>query len=184
MRKLNLEIDDEVMEYNIPENWADLTVKQFMDLYRQSIEDKDDLQRSVYIASTILGIDEDIIYMFDTDSFNEIISSLEFISKTEITAQPKDFVVINNEEYYLKKDYSKLTVGEIISIDTIISQSHNNNPYTQMDKLLCIFLRKKKDNGKLEQFKPEFMNRAKLFETLSIEDVYNVVGFFSSGRTL
>jgi hypothetical protein len=51
-----------------------------------------------------------------------------------------------------------------------------------MAKLLCIFLRKKKENGKLESFKNSFMEREELFENVMISDVNNLFLFFLDGK--
>ena len=50
-----------------------------------------------------------------------------------------------------------------------------------MDKLLCIFLRKKKENGNLEAFKSEFMERRWGFRDIKISKVFNVFNFFLNG---
>ena len=39
--------------------------------------------------------------------------------------------------------------------------------------------RKKKENGKLEAFKNDFLERAESLRTISISDIHNVFVFFS-----
>jgi hypothetical protein len=53
-----------------------------------------------------------------------------------------------------------------------------------MDKLLCVFLRKKKENGKFETFTPEMMERVNVFNRAPISKVYNVFSFFLDGGVL
>ena len=94
-----------------------------------------------------------------------------------------DFIELGDDKYYLKKDFSQLTMGEVISIDTILSEA-NGNIYKVMDKLLCIFLRKKKENGNLEAFKSEFMERRWGFRDIKISKVFNLFSFFLNGNDL
>ena len=74
-------------------------------------------------------------------------------------------------------------MGEVISLELIMKEA-DGNLFKMMDKLLCIFLRKKKNNGKLETFKPEMMSRAELFKKAPISKVYNVFSFFLIGGIL
>jgi hypothetical protein len=90
---------------------------------------------------------------------------------------------LGDDKYYLKKDFSQLTMGEVISIDTIMAEA-NGNIYKVMDKLLCIFLRKKKENGNLETFKPEFMERRWGFRDIKISKVFNLFSFFLTGNNI
>jgi hypothetical protein len=71
-------------------------------------------------------------------------------------------------------------MGEIISIETLLTQS-NNNLFLVMDKLLCVFLRKKNSKGNLESFKGEFLDRAPTFSKLPVSKVFNIFNFFLDG---
>jgi hypothetical protein len=51
-----------------------------------------------------------------------------------------------------------------------------------MAQLLCIFLRKKKENGKLEKYKTSFMGRQEIFKKIKIDEINHVFNFFLTGR--
>jgi hypothetical protein len=178
--KLELTIDDENNSYSIPTNWDDVTVGQFCELFSFNREGKNELEISIQIISIFTKIPEDDIYMLSPEQFSEISKLIDFTSK-EIDTELTDYVEIDNNKYYVKKDFSSLTMGEIISIETIMSQGENGL-LSVMDKLLCIFLRKKKDNGNLEAFKNNFMERADTFKNIPISGVYKIFGFFSDGE--
>ena len=72
-------------------------------------------------------------------------------------------------------------MGEVISIETLIGST--DNFIKVMDKLLCVFLRKKKENGKLEIFKNNMMERDVMFRQLPVSQVINIFSFFLDGVT-
>jgi hypothetical protein len=128
------------------------------------------------------GIDEDLLLMMNYNDFQQIIGVLQFTNK-DMEPQVVDYVELDGEKYYLRKDFDKFTMGEIISIETILSSSENNI-LKVMDKLLCIFLRKKKENGKFEPFKGEMMDRVELFRTAPVSKIHHIFNFFLDGGTL
>jgi hypothetical protein len=182
MVKLNLEIDDEVREFNIPENWDEVTIEQFINLFSFERQGMTELNIATRTINVFTGIDEDLLLMMNYNDFQQIIGVLQFTNK-DMEPQVVDYVELNGEKYYLRKDFDKFTMGEIISIETILSSSENNI-LKVMDKLLCIFLRKKKENGKFEPFKGEMMDRVELFRTAPVSKIHHIFNFFLDGGTL
>jgi hypothetical protein len=182
MVKLELEIDDELTEYMIPESWDEVNVKQFCDLFSTTGEGLNEIQNIVRIVSIFTNIKVDDLLMMSPDDFQTISKVITFITK-DIEGEIVDSIEVDGEEYFLKNDFSKLTMGEILSIDTLLQQNENNLLKT-FDKLLCIFLRKKNSKGNLEAFKNEFMLRSEKFSTISITKVHNLISHFSNGGSL
>lgn len=183
MIKINLNVDGDEMEFNLPESWNEVSVKKASELSNaKKFDGKNELELSVSIISILTGIDEEIIYMMSQEQFMEVIEAIKFTNE-DIISEEKESILIKGEEYFLKKDFEKLNMGEIISIETLVKQADGNLSKC-MSKLLCIFLRKKKENGNLESFKNSFMEREELFDEIMITDVNDLFVFFSSGRTL
>jgi len=122
-----------------------------------------------------------LVMMMNVEDFEKLMEVFKFTTK-ELEAINVESIELEGEVYYLKSDFSQLTMGEVISIETIL-QSADGNLFKVMDKLLCIFLRKKKENGNLEAFKGEFMNRVSIFQKAPITKVYNLFSFFLTGGT-
>lgn len=181
MVKVNLEIDDEVKVFNLPENWDEVTIGDFVKIFSFNREELTNIELSVKTINVLTDLDEEIIMMMNVEDFEKLVETLSFVS-TDLTPVNVDYIELEGEKYYLKTDFSQLTMGEVISIETIL-QSADGNLFRVMDKLLCIFLRKKKENGKLETFKGEFMYRTDLFSNAPITKVYNVFSFFLGGGT-
>jgi hypothetical protein len=178
---LNLEIDGIATKYEIPTSWNEVTVGQAADIQNISVDNLTIIERVVKILTILVpSISEDDIFLMSPEQFNEVAEQLSFIS-TEVGGEPAEFVEVEGEKYYLKKDFTKLTMGEIISVDTIMKQT-NHDMSKAISKMLCIFLRKKKENGELESFKNSFMEREALFRNVIITDVSNLFSFFLNGE--
>jgi len=182
MIKLNLTIDDEAKSFNIPQSWSDVTVGTYEKLANIDKANENEFQMAIDVLCAMTDISLDDAYALPVDRMPEILEQIKF-TNTEIPSTDKEFILIDGEEYYLKKDFTQLTNGEVISLE-LLNKKHENNIEKAMAEMLCVFLRKKKENGNLESFKNSFMERADLYrEKVSIADVYNMFLFFSSGKT-
>jgi hypothetical protein len=183
MIKVNLEIDDVVKEYTLPESWDEVNIDQFCRIWEFDKQDMTTIEFATRIVSSFTEISEETLMEMNYTDFEKLCDILEF-TKGEFKPDSNiDFVELGDDKYYLKKDFSQLTMGEVISIDTIMAEA-NGNIYKVMDKLLCIFLRKKKENGNLETFKPEFMERRWGFRDIKISKVFNLFSFFLTGNNI
>jgi hypothetical protein len=183
MIKLNLEIDGEEKVYDIPTNWEDVTVKTFIEIVKlDEKKDINDLNKVMKLMEILTNIPNDDVELLPVESFMEIQKCFSFV-KTDVEKKMKDSIVINGEEYWVKNNFNDLTMGESITIETLLQEV--KNPVYILDKLLCLFLRKKKENGKLESFKTTFLtDRIDIFRNAPITDVYNNLIFFSSGGNI
>ena len=182
MINIEFNIDGEKQSFDVPTGWDEVSVKKSAALTNISRDGRTEIEIIVDIVSILGEIDPDIIYMLTTEQFNQIIDVVKFTTE-KIDSELKDSIIIDGEEYFLKKDFTQLTMGEIISIETILKQ-YENSVAPAMAKLLCIFLRKKKENGNLESFKNSFIERESLFENVLITDVNNLFLFFLDGKNL
>ena len=182
MIKLNLTIDDEAKVFNVPQNWEDVTVGTYEKLAKIDKANENEFQMAIDVLCAITDMSLDDAYSLPVDRMPEILKHITF-TNTEIPLTDKEYIEIDGDEYYLKKDFTQLTNGEVISLE-LLNKKHDNNIETAMADMLCVFLRKKKENGNLEGFKNSFMDRADLYrDRVSIADVYNMFLFFSSGKT-
>ena len=120
MIKLNLEIDDEVKEFSIPESWDEVNVEQFVKLFSFEREGMTELKIITKTINVFTGIDEELLMMMNYGDFHKIVGVLQFTGK-DMEPQIVDFIELEGEKYYLRKDFDKFTMGEIISIETILS---------------------------------------------------------------
>jgi hypothetical protein len=182
MLKLNIETDEDlIIECNIPNGWDEVTVgtyEKLMDLK----QDGTNLSMYIQILSVLSGLDKDVIEDISAVDFQKITDAISF-TQTQIENETLvDHIELNGEKYYLKKDFEDLTLGEQASIE-ILMNKYDGKLEKAIKELLCIFLRKKKENGKLEKFKNSMMDRAESFNDVIIGEVYQLFLFFSTGKT-
>jgi hypothetical protein len=180
MIEINVELDDRVETYNFPTEWSEVTIEQFGRLYTINKDIHSGMFYTFEVLHQLTGIDREIIEQIDYESFSEIIDKLKFIYEP-LPVRDNLSIVVDGEEYFLYTEFNKYTAGEIISIETIL-QSVNKEIYKVMPELLCIFLRKKKENGKLEKYKTSFMERRDKFRNIKIDEINHLFTFFLTGR--
>lgn len=179
MIKLNIEIDGVNNYFEVPSSWSEVTVKMFDKIHNIERDGLSDLNLSIKTIAAITGVDEEIVGQLDFDSFGQLADALSFISE-DIQTTEVEHIEVGDVKYYLKKDFDKLNVGEVASLELIL-EKHKSNIVSAMPEMLCILLRQKKENGELESFKNEFMSRREIFEEVSIVDVNDLFVFFSDG---
>lgn len=182
MIEINVEVDDVIQSYSFPTNWSEVSVQQFSNLYGIDKEKYTGMFYTFEVIHQLTGIDRDVIEMMDYHDFVELVKSLNFVFQP-VEDKKNESIIIDGEEYFVHTNFNKYTAGEIISLETIIGSS-NGEFVSVMPQLLCIFLRKKKENGKLETFKGEFMERATLFRKTPVSQIYNIFNFFLVGGNL
>lgn len=181
MRSLVITVDDVKKQFEIPESWNEVPISSYR---KMSVIPDDDslLLKRMKIASILCNIDLDLVSMMYSEDFSLLESALEWVNGP-ITDDKSEFILVNGEEFYFYKDFNKLTMGEELSINIIMEKS-SGNLLSCYNELLCILLRKKKANGKLESFKSEFMSRANDFDSIPIGKINSLMLFFSNGGEL
>ena len=182
MIKLKIEIDGEKRKFELPNGWDEVTVGQYKQLMMIDRDNLTSVMQFVKMITILSDIDEDTVMQIPATSFGDIQEALDFTKEIISTDDEiKDYIIVGDDKYYIKKDFEALTMGETISIEATL-EKHKNKLELALPELLCIFLRKKKDNGKLESFKASHMERAELFEGIIISDINQLFLFFSSGK--
>ena len=182
MIEVKIETDDELLTYKFPENWDEVTVEKFCNVYKNNYENYTEFESSMILLSTLSGIQRDIIEMMDLDDFKMLLDKLKFI-KDEVIKTDVESIKVGEDEYYLHSDFNKFTTGEIITIEMILKKA-DNNLFKVMSELLCVFLRKKNNNGKLEKFKTSMLERKEIFDNIPVSQIYHIFNFFLAGSDL
>ena len=182
MLKLKVELEDGVKEYGIPNGWDEVSVIKYKELVALRNTKSSNLELYIKIITVISDMEEEEVEQISTTDFEDIVEALKFTQDIiEAPKKEKKSISVDGEKYYLKKDFDKLTLGEQASIEIILNK-YDGKLEDAITDLLCIFLRKKKENGKLEKFKNSFMERADSFNNIMIGDVHNMFIFFSNGK--
>lgn len=178
MNTLKLTIDDKQKVFTYPSEWSEVTVKQYRELQELNSE-YNSLRNRVAIVAIMLGIGDDLIYQFSPEDFNKIEADLIWFLEPMQIEDDVEYIELNEEKYYLYQDFKAYGVGEMISIELLIEKS-KGNLLAVYNELLCIFLRKKDENGKYEKFTNSMMSRASLFDNVPIGKINSMMVFFSN----
>jgi hypothetical protein len=178
MIELEIDLGNEKKTYNLPQSWDEVSVDDYVKLTSINNDKLSQVQIVVKNLSVLTGIDEETMYKIPMETFNGLVEYLTFFNQP-IDGDLVDYVEIDGDKYYVKKDFDKLTLGETISID-VITEKYEDNFNLAIKELLCIFLRKKVD-GKLEEFSNDMMGRVDLFGKISINKIHKLFSFFSVG---
>jgi hypothetical protein len=182
MITVNIETDEEQLTYDFPENWDEVTVEKFCKIYSYDYDKFSEFESSIIMLSALSGIDREVIELISVDDFKMLLDKLKFI-REEVMKTDVESLKIGEDEYYLHDDFNKFTTGEIITIEMILKKA-NNNLFSVMSELLCVFLRKKNDKGKLEKFKTTMLQRKTMFEQLPVSQIYHIFAFFLTGGNI
>lgn len=180
MIDINIELDDELKTYQFPTSWSEVTVEQFCNLYTINKDIHTGMFYTFEVIHKLTGIDREIIEQIDYHSFTELVKILKFVYEP-VENKMSESVIVDGEEYFLYNEFNKYTAGEIISLETIL-QSANNEFVKVMPQLLCIFLRRKTIDDKLEKYNTSFMGRADKFKNIKIDEINHIFNFFLTGR--
>lgn len=187
MKTVEIEKNGEKSIYDIPDKWDDVSVGEYTKIVQfknkyEGDNSKFGIKESVELVSILTGIDSKTLYLMTPDNFEKLAKSIDFV-KTDLDTKNVEFIIIEGEKFWLKKDFDKLTMGEVASVEAI--QKKYERLDESLPELLCIFLRKKLDNGKLEDYDVDFHDtRVDLFKKAKISEVNNILSFFLTGKNL
>lgn len=179
MIEVKIDTEDKQEIYKLPESWDEVTVKQFTKVYKTRNGNNNELMSVVTLIGAMSDIPEALLLQMDINDFKNLSQKLKFINE-EVNKTDIDYVELEGDRYYLYQDFNKLTTGEVITIETIM-ESAQFDIYNVMGDLLCLFLRKKDENGRYEKFSTEFFKRKEMFLNIPVSHIYHVFGFFLNG---
>ncbi len=182
MIDLNLTIDEETTKYKLPESWSEVTVGQWSEVIKaNSNTGATVFERIVVLLGVLVNIEPEKAWGIDIADFDQIDKAFKFLSKPPGLKKVTS-IKVGGDRYYVKQDYNKHTLGEIASL-TMIEKDSGGDIEKAIPEMLCVFLRKKKENGKLESFKVEHMERAEIFRSVKVADANRLFLFFLNGKS-
>lgn len=173
----------QTLTLDLPQSWAGVKLIQYQKL--------DALNANVYksrvfqlvdILEILTGLSKKTIFNLDVDVIKEIEDDLSWMHE-EPQPQKIDKIIIDEIEYRPKKDFKKLTLGEMASIEILID-SEQASEVSSIDIALAVLLREVDDNNELKDFNADNVGelRESIRTNLSITQVLEFAVFFSDGE--
>lgn len=166
-------------EIIIPTEWADVTLGEFIELSKLNI---DSFQNPIeyYVRMLIILGNEDTDGIFEfikASDINNIIGQMSFMNTPPSKKGVKD-VKINGKKYFLESNLNNLSVGEVVSIETLIEDKKVDS-VGAIPIVLSVLLKPKG-----ESFDSNLCeDRINLFKNnVSIEEALGMSVFFSTGE--
>ena len=180
MIEIKVEVDDVIKSYSFPSSWSEVSVEQFSNLYGIDKEKYKGMFYTFELIHQLTGVDKEIIEYMDYQDFVLLVKELNFVFDP-IEDKKSESIIVDGEEYFIYSEFNKYLAGEIISLELLLNSS-GGDFVKIMPQLLCIFLRKKKENGKLEKYNTSFMDRIDIFKKIKIDKINHIFSFFLTGR--
>lgn len=181
MTKFELQLEEEVVKFHLPESWDEVQVSVFENFNKIDLENENKIKLMIDMLVSLSDntLTSEIIKKLDSETFAQIMDYINFANTTPSNRR-KTSLKIDGDKYIIK-NMNDLTMGEQISIEMITKEAENNVMLTISD-LLCIICRKVDESGKVEEFDIEHMNRKEMFGKLKVNDVYGAILFFSQNN--
>ena len=179
-----IELTIEDQKFVLSESWSEITFSQYITIINITKDESlNELLKAVKIISYISDKPEaceKAILNISQDDFKELTTNFEWTNKTiEQDSVQKDSLEIDGKQYKIKSDYNKLTLGEMISVETLIAHNKNMDPF---EIVFGVLLREVIDGKEKEFNEDDFLYIiGQLQDKVMLLDIYNHISFFLSG---
>jgi hypothetical protein len=179
-----VEIEDK--EFNLPEGWNEVSVELFSEITKHSgflSEYKSQTLFALEMLAILIGTEKETIMKLNKESFTTLAELCNWMNND---VKPTDKVEweINGEIWVALTDFNKLTMGEAISLELILTDS---KPEEVLINLLPLLIRKAKTvvKGGEKVLVPSDFNEEEYDENkeilkkeIMITDAIKLKGFF------
>ena len=167
--------------YSCPESWAEITLKQQMQVSADSEAIELEQLKKYAILSGYAGIPIQELKRAKITDLTQLFKSIEFLNK-DLPSTPLTEFDFNGKHYYVGQNIIEMEFQDFISMENAIAET-SGNTYNAMPTILAIMCKQKKDNGVLESLDEyDVLKRAKEFEALPISIAHGLSLFFSTSE--
>lgn len=154
-------------------NYKDLTIAKYQELYSVDWENMEEIDRQVTIISILSDKTEDEVLALPLAEYSKMAAQTEFLAKEpNVKNRTPNKVKINGKEYEVLKDVKDMTAGQYIDYQQYLSLNDITKylPYL----LSCFIIPKGKKYG--EYNVDVVINDIR--NNMSVEEALNIAGFF------
>jgi hypothetical protein len=179
-----IKLEIEGSEYELAREWSEITFAQYIEVVNINKDKWNDLEKAVKIIAHISNKPaecEQSILKLSREDFEELASYFVWTNHPiDEFKSEKDVLEIDGKSYKIKKDYNKLSLGEMISVETLIE---NNKNLDAFEVAFGVLLRELDENGNEKEFNEDVFLHViqQLKEKVMLLDIYNHISFFLSG---
>ena len=155
-------------------NYKDLTIAKYQELYSIDWEDMEEIDRQVIIVSILCDKTEEEVLNLPLTEYTELASQTEFLAKEpEVKKRTPNKIKINGKEYEVIREIKEMTAGQYIDYQQYLSLNDINKFLPHI--LSCFVIPKGKKYGEynIDSVIEEIRNN------MSVEEALNITSFFT-----
>lgn len=149
---------------DVPENWEEITLKDYEGFYKQKPKD---IREKVLLVANICKVDPELILSWPAEVFPIIVEAAKFLFFDPV-AEPKAGVKVDGVTYVIPIE-EKLSLGEYIDADEV--QKAGENVLSNILAIVCRPHGETYDPDKNEE-------RAEMFANLPMSEIQPLLSFF------
>lgn len=171
--KKKTEIIQDFGSITIPDSWDKLTLKQLDGLMKlqKDAETNGKILSSLDVLSLFTGKDREYLLSLPAEFISSLLARLVFLN-TDIHPTPKNDITINGERYFVNYT-EKLTFGEYVDTNTIMSEQPDNHA-----AILTILCRKEGEVYDDSFVADKMDERMEMFGNAPAKDCMDIIAFF------
>mgnify|MGYP003147232877 CR=1 FL=1 len=176
------------MKIRIPEDYSDITVRQYKKLIQAWDEEKDTKKVALKSISILCDVDEETVQRIDWSDIEGVIKDIGWLlaepDPTKLNLPLQKTFTLNGTQYGFIPDWTKLSVGEFADLETYCSEG----AYKNLESILAVVYRKvTKQVGKdysIDDYSPHPQKNEAMLECPMDVAVSAMVFFYHIGRKL
>lgn len=156
------------------DNYKDLTIAKYQELYSVDWEDMEEIDRQVTIVSILSDKTEEEVLNLPLAEYSKLASQTEFLAKEpEVKKRIPNKIKINGKEYEVIREIKEMTAGQYIDYQQYLSLNDINKYLPHI--LSCFIIPKGKKYGEynIDSVVEEIRNN------MSVEEALSIAGFFT-----
>jgi hypothetical protein len=160
----------------LPENWGGISITQYMEINEIIKLELSQNEYFIELISLLADIPISDVEELSYNEFMDCIKSLEFLQHKPNKHHSKSLPT-KYEKLYLIDDFNRLEIGAFIDLEHFFKDDYIANLKT----ILAILYRRKTFNDspfildEFEQYGDWIFHRERLFDNISILEVYNII---------
>lgn len=174
-------------EFKICSSWDEVLFGQYIDILDIQKDRFNDIDRAVHIISAMSDNKNECskaLFKLTPDDFVSLQKHFDWYHKNVenfLSDETSEYFEIEGKKYVIKKDYDKLTLGEMISAEILMQNNKNLHPF---EIGFGVLFRELDENGKPKEFDEEIFLKVvtDLRNKVKFVDVFKHINFFLSGE--
>ena len=167
------------IKLTVPENWDDITIKQYQDFMKVLENEKENKEKELDIISIFCSVPKKLLKKFPLKYLNKVSDIIKGITDHDpSTIKMTRNLVFNGHKFGVIPNMSDMTTGEFVDLETYCNDSTSN-----LHKIIAVLYRRQLgdvdrfDRYKIEDYEPD-IEKQELMKGFPMSSALGVLNFF------